>query len=60
MAADIGSADPKLASRMHLALGGLYLDRLRVSDALREFAAARTSDPTRSRRRSFRRSPTHS
>ena len=48
MAADIGSADPKLAARMHVALGGLYLDRLRVSDALEEFAAARTSDPTRS------------
>ena len=48
MAADIGSADSKLASRMHLALGGLYLDRFRVSDALKEFAAARASDPTRS------------
>ena len=47
MAADIGNADPKLASRMHLALGGLYLDRLRVSDALKELAAARASDPTR-------------
>ena len=48
MAADIGNADPKLASRMHLALGALYLDRLRVSDAVRELAAARASDPTRS------------
>ena len=47
MAADIEKADPKLASRMHLALGGLYLDRLRVNDALQEFAAARSSDPSR-------------
>lgn len=47
MAAEIGRADPQLAARMHLALGGVYLDRLRVNDALREFAAARTSDPTR-------------
>ena len=47
MAAEIGNADLKLASRMHLALGGLYLDRLRVSDALKELAAARASDPSR-------------
>lgn len=47
MAAEIGSADPKLAARMHLALGGLYLDRARTADALRELAAARASDPTR-------------
>ena len=47
MAADIGSADPKLAARMHLALGGLYLNRARTTDAIRELTAARTSDPTR-------------
>jgi len=47
MAADLGSADPQLASRMHLALGGLYLDRLRVGEALKELAAARANDPTR-------------
>ncbi len=47
MAADIERADPKLAARMHLALGGLYLDRLRVNDALKELAAARSSDPSR-------------
>ena len=45
MVADIAGADPKLAARMHLALGGLYLDRLRVDDAIRELAAARAADP---------------
>jgi tetratricopeptide (TPR) repeat protein len=47
MAAEIGTADRQLASRMHLALGGLFLDRGRVSDALKEFAAARSIDSTR-------------
>jgi len=47
MAAELGAADPKLAARMHLALAGVYLDRVRVSDAIRELAAARRSDPTR-------------
>jgi tetratricopeptide (TPR) repeat protein len=47
MAAEIGKADQKLAARMHLALGGLYLERVRVADALRELAAARKSDPMR-------------
>lgn len=47
MAADIARANPPLAARMHLALGGLYLDRLRVDDALKELAAARVSDPAR-------------
>lgn len=45
MAADIAGATPQLAARMHLALGGLYLDRLRVAAALKELAAARVSDP---------------
>jgi tetratricopeptide (TPR) repeat protein len=47
MAAEIPSADPKLAARMHLALGGLYLERARIPDALKELTAARASDPTR-------------
>jgi len=47
MAADIAGADATLAARMHLALGGLYLDRLRAADAARELAAARVSDPAR-------------
>ena len=47
MAAEIGSADPTLAARMHLALGALYLERARVADALKELAAARAGDPTR-------------
>ena len=48
MAAEIGSADATLASRMQLALGGLYLDRLRVDDALEQLSMARTSDSSRS------------
>jgi len=36
MAADIRSADPALALKMHLAIGGLYLDRARSTDGLRE------------------------
>jgi len=47
MVADIAGADPKLAARMHLALGGLYLDRLRVNEAIMELAAARAADPAR-------------
>lgn len=47
MAAELGTADPKLAARMHLALAGVYLDRLRISDAIKELAAARRSDATR-------------
>ncbi len=47
MAAEIGSANQKLASRMHLALGGVYLDRGRTQAALTELSAARTADPTR-------------
>src|SRR5262245_46812107 len=47
MAADLAKADARLASRMHLALGGIYLDRLRVADALKELAAARSADATR-------------
>ena len=47
MAADIRSADPALALKMHLAIGGLYLDRARSTDGLRELAAARQLDNTR-------------
>jgi tetratricopeptide (TPR) repeat protein len=41
MAADIRTADAALATRMHLALAGLYLGRARTADGLRELAAAR-------------------
>jgi tetratricopeptide (TPR) repeat protein len=47
MAADLRTAEPGLALKMHLALGGLYLDRLRTADGLRELAAARQLDPNR-------------
>lgn len=47
MAADIRTADPALALKMHLAIGGLYLDRARTADGLRELAAARQLDNTR-------------
>jgi tetratricopeptide (TPR) repeat protein len=47
MVADSAGASPALAARMHLALGGLYMDRLRVEDALKELAAARAADATR-------------
>jgi tetratricopeptide (TPR) repeat protein len=40
-------ADPKLAGLAHMALGGIYLDRGRVADALREFTATSVLDPTR-------------
>jgi tetratricopeptide (TPR) repeat protein len=47
MATDIRTADPGLALKMHLALGGLYLDRARTADGLRELAAAQKLDQTR-------------
>jgi tetratricopeptide (TPR) repeat protein len=47
MAADLRTADRGLALKMHLALGGLYLDRLRTADGLRELAAAQQIDQTR-------------
>jgi len=40
-------ADPKLAGLAHMALGGIYLDRGRVADALREFSSASVLDPAR-------------
>jgi len=47
MATDLRTAEPALALKMHLALGGLYLDRARTADGLRELAAARQLDQTR-------------
>jgi tetratricopeptide (TPR) repeat protein len=47
MAADLRTAEPVLATKMHLALGGLYFDRLRTTDGLRELQAARRVDQTR-------------
>jgi len=40
-------ADPKLAALAHMAIGGVYLDRDRPADALREFRAAAALDPAR-------------
>ena len=40
-------SDAKLAALMHVALGGLYLDRTRVVDAKREFDAAVALDSSR-------------
>jgi tetratricopeptide (TPR) repeat protein len=45
MASEVSGAAPQVAARMHAALGGIYLDRSRVADALREFAAATELDP---------------
>jgi tetratricopeptide (TPR) repeat protein len=47
MAAEIRSAGAPLASRMHLALGGVYLERGRVPDAMREFGLAGQLEPGR-------------
>jgi tetratricopeptide (TPR) repeat protein len=47
MAADLRTADAGLAGRLHAALGGVYLERNRMDDALREFTAATTLDPAR-------------
>jgi tetratricopeptide (TPR) repeat protein len=47
MAEETKNADPKLAALAHIALGGVYLDRGRVDDALREFAEASVLDPGR-------------
>ena len=40
-------SDPKLAALMHIALGGLYLDRARLADAIRKFDEAIALDATR-------------
>lgn len=47
MAAERPAADARLAARMHLALGGVYLDRGRVQDAVAELSAASALDPSR-------------
>jgi tetratricopeptide (TPR) repeat protein len=47
MATDIRTAEPALATRMHIALAGVYVDRTRASDALRHLAAAQKLDPSR-------------
>jgi tetratricopeptide (TPR) repeat protein len=47
MASEVSGAEPQVAARMHAALGGVYLDRSRVADALREFVAAGQLDPSR-------------
>ena len=45
MAAERPKADPRLAARMHVALGSVYLDRGRTDDALRAFSEAAELDP---------------
>ena len=47
MASEVNGAEPQVAARLHAALGGVYLDRSRVADALREFVAASRLDPSR-------------
>jgi tetratricopeptide (TPR) repeat protein len=47
MARELLGAPPDLAVRMHLALGGEYLDRRRLPDAMREFGEAIRLDPKR-------------
>jgi tetratricopeptide (TPR) repeat protein len=47
MEAETKNAEPGVAALAHLALGGVYLDRRRVSDALREFTVATQLDPKR-------------
>jgi tetratricopeptide (TPR) repeat protein len=47
MATGLTRADPGLAAAMHVAMGGAYLDRGRVDDALKEFAEASRLNPTR-------------
>jgi tetratricopeptide (TPR) repeat protein len=47
MKADVAKAAPPLAARMHVALGAVYVDRGRLSDALREFTSAAALDASR-------------
>ena len=47
MKADVSGAAAPMAARLHLALGTIYLDRLRLPDALREFTTAASLDPSR-------------
>ena len=47
MATGLTNADAGLAAAMHMAIGGAYLDRSRVDDALREFDTASRLDASR-------------
>ena len=47
LGAEVAKAAPPLAARMHLALGGAYLDRNRFRDAQRELDAALRLDASR-------------
>jgi tetratricopeptide (TPR) repeat protein len=47
MASEVRGVEPQVAARLHAALGGIYLDRSRVADALREFVTATELDPGR-------------
>src|SRR3954470_23408045 len=47
MEAETKNAEPGVAALAHVALGGLYLDRHRLSDAVREFTTATQLDPKR-------------
>jgi tetratricopeptide (TPR) repeat protein len=47
MQAEVNRAEPRTAAAMHATLGGAYLDRGRIADALREFTAATQLDPSR-------------
>ena len=45
MTAEVVRAEPRTAAEMHATLGGAYIDRGRIEDALREFTAATDLDP---------------
>ena len=47
MEAETKNAEPGVAALAHVALGGLYLDRHRLSDAVREFTTATQLDAKR-------------
>jgi tetratricopeptide (TPR) repeat protein len=47
MTTGLTRADPGLAAAMHVALGGAYLDRSRVEDALKELETASELNPSR-------------
>lgn len=47
MAAELGAAPPAMAVRLHLALGGEYLERHRFLDAQRQLGEAVRLDPAR-------------
>jgi tetratricopeptide (TPR) repeat protein len=47
MNAEVVRAEPRAAAAMHAVLGGAYLDRGRIADALREFTTATQLDASR-------------